>query len=164
MASRFQREDPFEVEDGELNLTPYLDIITTLVIFMIFTFQVVVEFRLVDVFSPAYTAVPPDASSAGDTKMKVSIMMNKDGHLLVASNGGGVALIEKKAGAYDVAALRKTLIEWKDALSLDESVMLTAEANVPYKDVVATMDAIRRDEKRWLFPDVVFGKAVVGTP
>ena len=42
-------------ESGELNLVPYLDIITTLVIFLIFTFQVVVEFRLIDLLPPAYS-------------------------------------------------------------------------------------------------------------
>lgn len=47
-------------ESGELNLTPYLDIITTLVIFLIFTFQVVIEFRLIELL-PRRTAVrrPP---------------------------------------------------------------------------------------------------------
>ena len=41
--------DLFEMDESELNLTPYLDIITTLVIFLVFTFQVVIEFRLIEV-------------------------------------------------------------------------------------------------------------------
>ena len=42
----------------------------------------------------------------------------------------------------------------------DESITIAAEPDIEYSTIIATMDAIRRDESRWLFPDVTFGPAV----
>ena len=49
-------EEEQEGADAELNLIPYLDIMMNLVIFLIFSFQVIIEFRLIDV-------IPPDRKS-----------------------------------------------------------------------------------------------------
>ena len=66
---------------AELNLTPYLDIMMNLVIFLIFSFQVIIEFRLIDVVPPAVGASsssPPDPS-----RIRRSTRAS-----LVACNGG----------------------------------------------------------------------------
>ena len=145
MARRFHHDDGFEVDEGELNLTPYLDIITTLVIFMIFTFQVVIEFRMIDVFTPAYSAEASSQPSTGEEKVSVSLMVSKDAHHLVASGGVGYRKVEKKGEKYDYVELKSALKEWKGQYGLGESIVVTADADVEYTHVVETMDAIRRD-------------------
>lgn len=161
MRRRSAGHDPFEVDEGELNLTPYLDIITTLVIFMIFTFQVVIEFKLIDVFQPA--EVGGGDGGGPDTKIRATLMITPEAILCVAA-GGEVSASEridaKGKGSYDYGRLRQVLGSWKDELKLDEQITIAADPSIEYSTIIATMDAIRRDEKRWLFPDVVFGPAV----
>ena len=167
--SRVHHEDPFEVDDAELNLTPYLDIITTLVIFMIFTFQVVIEFRMIDVFSPQAVTDATQASENNEASKEVSLVIRNGGHLVVAAGGAAVSEVPKVGDKYDYKTLRDTLKNWKTQLALGESIVISAEPDVEYAKVVETMDAIRRDDKGWLFPDVVLGrsdamKAAGGTP
>jgi biopolymer transport protein TolR len=64
---------------------------------------------------------------------------------------------------YDSAALTacvrklKTRLETDaPALAAERQVMITANPNVPFQEVVRAMDALRKDDKGELFPDVVF--------
>lgn len=149
-----------EEEEGELNLTPYLDIITTLVIFMIFTFQVVIEFRLVDVMAPqlgkgggASTEKPP---------VTVTLIITDAGFRVLASDGIAPSEIPKKGDKYDFDKLHETLVTWKSKLSLGEGLILMAQENTEYSLVVETMDAVRNDGKNLLFPDVALAVGVTG--
>jgi biopolymer transport protein ExbD len=154
-----------EEGDGtELNLTPYLDIITTLVIFMIFTFQVVIEFRLIDVFVPQYG--PKNASMEQEDPDKptvtVTLFITDDGFKVVASTGIAPSEVPKKGDKYDYDALHETLVTWKDKLELGESIILIAGDKIEYQTVVETMDAIRNDGKHLLFPDVALATVSTG--
>lgn len=157
MARRFHHDEGEEIDDSDLNLTPYLDIITTLVIFMIFTFQVVIEFRMIDVFAPAM--VRDEGGGASEQKLAVTLVLTKDGHYLAASDGSFQAVPKKADGNYDFADLKRWLVRWKEDFQLGEGITVTPEADIEYSVVVETMDNIRRYEKGWLFPDVVLGKA-----
>jgi biopolymer transport protein ExbD len=166
MRRRFaEEEDELEGED-ELNLTPYLDVITTLVIFFVFTFQIVIEFRLIDVMPPEIST-KTDSSSDPSESVKVSLFVTPAGFLIDATGQqGGTpvasrAVIPKKAdGAYDTALLHQRAVELKGATHAGESLILVAHEAVEYKDVVAAMDAVRSTDKGLLFPDVVFGEPV----
>ena len=161
MARRFHHEEE-EIDDSDLNLTPYLDIITTLVIFMIFTFQVVIEFRMIDVFAPAMVA--GDGGAAAEQKLAVTLVITKTGHYLAASDGSFQAVPKAGDGKYDFVELKRQLIRWKEDFQLEEGITVTPEADIEYAVVVETMDNIRRYEKGWLFPDVVLGKAAEAQP
>ncbi|MBA2321259.1 MAG: biopolymer transporter ExbD [Deltaproteobacteria bacterium] len=154
-----------EEGSGELNLTPYLDIITTLVIFMIFTFQVVIEFRLIDVFVPAFGKKPDQAEAPPPDKPVVTVylVIVEDGYRITASDLLAPSEIPKKGdGTYDTEKLRETLVTWKDKLDLGESIILIAQDDTEYDLVIRTMDAIRMDGKKFLFPDVALGAATLG--
>lgn len=160
---RHQMEDEGE-SSGELNLTPYLDIITTLVIFMIFTFQVVIEFRLIDVFVPAFGKKPDAADTPPDKPViQVFLVIVAEGYRITASDYIAPSEIPKKPdGVYDTEKLHETLVTWKDKLDLGESIILIAQDDTEYDLVIKTMDAIRMDGKKWLFPDVALGAATMG--
>lgn len=154
-----------EEGSGELNLTPYLDIITTLVIFMIFTFQVVIEFRLIDVFVPAFGKKPDQTEAPPPDKPVVTVylVIIKEGYRITASDYIAPSEIPKKPdGKYDTEKLRETLVTWKDKLDLGESIILIAQDDTEYDLVISTMDAIRMDGKKFLFPDVALGAATMG--
>lgn len=147
-------------EESELNLTPYLDIITTLVIFMIFTFQVVIEYRLIDVMAPEYSSVA--GGGASEPQMTVTLVITKDGYRVLSSDPlvAPTEVPRKGDGKYDVTELRSALKRWKSELSLGESLVVIAEEATEYQVLVEAMDAVRNDGERLLFPDVVL--ATVG--
>lgn len=152
-----------EDEEGELNLTPYLDIITTLVIFMIFTFQVVIEFRLIDVFVPAYgPGVAAEDPKPDKPQITVTLLILPDMFSILASAGVDRLDIPIKGGKHDFERLHEMLVTYKDKLELGESLILIADDKTEYSLIVETMDAVRMDGKRLLFPDVALATASTG--
>lgn len=167
MSRRRRISDSMEEEEGsgELNLTPYLDIITTLVIFMIFTFQVVIEFRLIDVFVPAFGKKPDVTEAPPPDKpiIQVYLVIVKEGYRITASDYIAPSEIPKKPdGTYDTEKLHETLVTWKEKLDLGESIILIAQDDTEYDLVIRTMDTVRMDGKKFLFPDVALGAATLG--
>lgn len=163
MARRFAIEEEEEEGADELNLTPYLDMITTLVIFFVFTFQIVIEFRLIDVMPPEISSKPASSSSA-EAEVRPTLFITETGYLLSADgknpDGSAVAarvVLEKKDGAYDTAGLREKASQLKGEYGMGTSIVLVAHGKVEYKDVIGAMDAVRQTDKGLLFPDVVFG-------
>jgi biopolymer transport protein ExbD len=161
-----------EHDEGELNLTPYLDIITTLVIFMIFTFQVVIEFKLIDVFVPQYGGKSSSAQEdPAKPQITVTLIVTTTGYRVLASDGVAPSEIPKIPNTnkssddkmvYDTKTLNETLVTWKEKLGLGESLILLAEDNIEYRAIVECMDAVRMNGNKMLFPDVALGTASAG--
>jgi biopolymer transport protein TolR len=151
-------------ESGELNLVPYLDVVTTLVIFLIFTFQVVIEFRLIELLPPAYSAQARNPSETPDEPpVTLTLIITAEGYRIVTNRPElGTAEIPLKGGEYDNNKLTQELLDVKNELTLGESLILTASDDIEYKVVVAAMDAARQFEGRLLFPDVLLAKASMG--
>lgn len=155
-------EDEAE-ESGELNLTPYLDIITTLVIFLIFTFQVVIEFRLIELLPPAYTGASAGNASDQNPEVTLTMFIHDKGYKLVTNQPElGAVDIPLKGTAYDNERLTQELDRVKRALGIGDSLIITAADDIPYETVVGAMDAAREFENRRLFPDVLLARASVG--
>lgn len=158
-------EDEAE-ESGELNLTPYLDIITTLVIFLIFTFQVVIEFRLIELLPPAYSGASAQNPSDDPDKPPVTLTLfiHTEGYKLVTNQPelGSVEIALRGDKKYDNEKLTQELDRVKRALSIGDSLIITAADEIEYSVVVAAMDAAREYESHRLFPDVLLARASVG--
>ena len=164
--------EAFEEEESEINLTPYLDIITTLVIFLIFSFQVIIEFRLINVFVPeavgggAGAGAPPDSVPP----VEAFVFVSDEGYRIAASNGVSIA-VPKQGAAFDTKKLREELTTFKAGVLssggiIGDNLTMTAAAEIPYDTVIEAMDAIRFDAKnKTLFPAVVLGAAAFdGSP
>jgi biopolymer transport protein TolR len=150
-------------ESGELNLTPYLDIITTLVIFLIFTFQVVIEFRLIELLPPAYTGQTAGSASEENPTVTLTMFIHDKGYKLVTNQPElGAVDIPLKGGEYDNERLTQELDRVKRALGIGDSLIITAADDIAYSVVVAAMDASREFESRRLFPDVLLARASAG--
>lgn len=152
-------------EEGELNLTPYLDIITTLVIFMMFTFQVVIEFRLIDLVAPALGEGGPGSSEPVEKPIQLTLIVTEDGYRLLTDRGDLInpkEIAKRPDGSYDTAQLKRDAQMFKEKLGLGESIVLTASQDIEYAFVVEAMDAVRSNDQGWLFPDVMFAMASVG--
>jgi len=107
-------------------------------------------------------------------KLNLTIFIKGDGFNLAASGATldgssegreGQALFPRgKDGAYDFAKLQKKLIEIKKVFKDEQAVIIVADPDVEYADVVKVMDTARNypDNDKPLFPAVAFSAGIVG--
>jgi biopolymer transport protein ExbD len=69
----------------------------------------------------------------------------------------------KTTATYDYANLQKKLIDIKKTFPQEQSMIISADGDVPYDVVVQVMDAARKSsDGKLLFPGVAFAAGVVG--
>ena len=162
--------DPAE-EGGELNIVPFLDIITNVLMFVLATITVT--------FTTMIDSQPPKAggpSSRPPTKptLSLNIIVVDKGFIVSAFGtrigegcqgpGSGVAVGLTTADGrqdYDYGSLTQCAKRLKNQVpeAADETAAtLTANKDVPYQVIISTIDAIRRAaDGQELFPDINFG-------
>src|SRR5262245_6915542 len=153
---------------GELNIVPFLDIITNVLMFVLATISVTFT-ATIDTFPPRAGA----GSRAPTTPtLSLTVLVVPDGFSLKA-RGGNVApgcndtgpgiAIPKKDGDYDDDALKPCAAKLKNAapeFKDERGVTISANPPIPYQVVIGTMDAVRKNEQgEEMFPEVTFGVA-----
>jgi biopolymer transport protein ExbD len=153
---------------GELNIVPFLDIITNVLMFVLATISVT--------FTATIDTYPPRAGSGARAPttltLGLTVLVVPDGFSIKA-RGGNVApgcndagpgiAIPKKDGEYDydglkacAQKLKSAAVEFKDEMG----VTISANPPIPYQVVIGTMDAVRKNEAgEDMFPEVTFGVA-----
>jgi biopolymer transport protein TolR len=151
---------------GELNLVPYLDIIVNLNMFMLLTFQVVLELKVIN-FNPPASGPSTDIAgkNVDDPTVVLSVLITKSGHAITTTEAIGTKQVPLKGVDYDYAELEKQLEALRDRTDIKidpDNLIVVAEPAVTYDKVVATLDAARyrQDGKTELFPHVTLGMAV----
>lgn len=161
--------DPSEA-GGELNIVPFLDIVTNVLMFVLATIPAV--------FTVTIETNPPSAGGGGKPNpqpknaLNLSLIIVRDGVSLKAG-GGNVApgcegvgpgiSIPAKGGEHDFAALKACAKKLKDAspdFKEETNVTVIADMSIDYQTVVKTLDAVRETDEQPpqpLFPDVTFG-------
>jgi biopolymer transport protein ExbD len=155
-------------EAGELNVVPYLDIITNIMMFVLasisVTFASTIETR-------AAALNPLHHEEPGLRALHLTALITRSGIGLGTASGGiapgcegvGAGLtLPAKQGEIDVGGLQACARRIKDAhpdFAAEEQVTVTASPDVPYQTLVAVMDALRSDERGQLFPAVHLGVA-----
>ncbi|MBI4701956.1 MAG: biopolymer transporter ExbD [Deltaproteobacteria bacterium] len=167
--SRFRTPDVGE-EGGELNIVPYLDIIMNIIVFVIASLSVV--------FMSTIQTTPPSIGGGkkGGGKIKskalnLTALITSEG-ISLKTAGGNIATGCDRIGPgvtipladnrYDYAALARCVRELKtqnEDFAGETQVTITANPGIEYQIVVASIDALRKDDKGALFPDVYFGVA-----
>ena len=163
-----QQKEPAPGEEaGELNVVPYLDIITNIMMFVLAS--VSVSFiATIDTTPPAIGGgkVRADVSSkalnlaAFITTQGVSLKTS-GGNIATGCNdvGSGVA-VPKQNEEYDLRGLTACAKRLKNATASfkeETQVTITANPGIEYKTVIDVMDALRSDGEEELFPEVHFG-------
>jgi biopolymer transport protein TolR len=167
--------DPAEA-GGELNIIPFLDIITNVLMFVLAT--------LPAVFTVTIESNPPSIGGArtrppDKPTLNLSMLIVNDGISLKASGGNiapgcegpgaGITIPAKgrdPAGRaqHDWAQLRSCAKKLKDSapeFKEETQVQILAEPGTDYQTIIWAMDAVRQsdDGSEVLFPDVNFGVA-----
>jgi biopolymer transport protein TolR len=153
---------------GEINVVPYLDIITNVLMFVLATISVTFT-ATIDTFPPRAGA----GSRAPTTPtLSLTVLIVPDGFSLKARGGNvapgcsdtgpGVA-IGKKDGDYDYDGLKACAFKLKNAapeFASEMGVTISANPPIPYQVVINAMDAVRKSEDgKEMFPEVTFGVA-----
>lgn len=140
-----------EEETGELNIVPYLDIVTNLVMFMLLSMTGLVSLGVVNVSAPKVGGAAA-AAGADQPKLLLTVGISKQGFYVGGAEPGAPPpenvhaappTIPLRAGGYDYAALTAEMTKVKDRFPNETNLILTAEPDVPYEVLIQTMDACR---------------------
>jgi len=156
-----------EDEGGELNVVPFLDIITNVLMFVLATVAITFTATIETSPPPRPGPRPPSENTLG-----LTVLVVPEGFSLKA-RGGNVApgcvdtgaglAVPKRGSEYDYDALKACAVKLKAAAATykdERDVLISANPQVPYDVVIATLDAMRRtDNGDDLFPQVSFGVA-----
>jgi biopolymer transport protein ExbD len=158
--------EEIEEEAGELNLVPYMDIVTNIIIFLLASVVNQVALGNVNVTVPTLSSGGGASSDDQPDKkpLNLTVSVGATG-FTVAASGGVLPVIPKLAnGQYDYKSLAAKLLEIKSSPdnAVETKANFNADANIPYDIVVATLDAMRQTEEgKILFPDVAFAAGIL---
>ncbi len=154
MKRRLREQD----EVGELNIVPYLDIITNLVMFMLLSMTGLIGLGVLDVSAPKIGGDAAVAQQADPNapKLLLTVAISRKGFYVAGSGGvlGGPAdapsvdatqppTLPLKDGAYDYAGLTEMMKKVKARYPNEENLIISADADVIYDVLIQTMDACR---------------------
>jgi len=158
--------EEIEEEAGELNLVPYMDIVTNIIIFLLASVVNQVALGNINVSSPTIQA----GGGAGENEpppekppLNLTITVGATGYIVGASGGVLPTIPKLPNGQYDYKTLTAKLKEIKSNPdnATETKATFNADANVPYDIVIATLDAMRQaDDGKLLFPDVNFAAGI----
>jgi biopolymer transport protein TolR len=155
-------------EAGELNVVPYLDIITNIMMFVLASVSVSFV-TSIDTTPPSIGGgkVRTDPStkslqlSAWIVGQGVSLKTSS-GNIATGCNDVGSGITVPKVGEdYNLRGITECAKRLKNAnasFKEETQVQLTANPGVDYKTVIEVIDALRNDGEEELFPDVTFGQ------
>jgi biopolymer transport protein ExbD len=146
-----------------LNLTPMMDILTVLVVFLLIT-AVFTSITIMELSVPTNAGI----SAANKPNFAIEVIVRKAG--LEIANGSAVeAAIPKKDNKYDIELLSKMLLRLKAQYPEKEDVTILLEPKIEYDYLIQIMDAVRGANVRAegsneiskvvLFPTISIGDA-----
>lgn len=158
-------EDP---ASGELNITPFLDVTVNLILFILATTSVTLTTVEVQARLPTLT---PHRTGDGEAPAQLSATLTHEGVILGTgrafvragcTDSGPGATVAVPRGAdhlVDLEALNRCATVLHQVLGTD-TVLLSAEPDVAYEEVIRAMDAFRANETGSLFPNVILSAGV----
>lgn len=146
-----------------LNLTPMMDILTVLVIFLLVT-AVFLSITIMELSIPTSGG----GASPGAQNVSIEVIIRKAG-LQVSSGSTVEAAIPKKDGNYDIEQLSRLLVRLKEQYPEKQDATVLMEPAIEYDNLIQVMDAVRvadvraeegRQARRIvLFPNISIGDA-----
>jgi biopolymer transport protein ExbD len=146
-----------------LNLTPMMDILTVMVVFLLIT-AVFMRVTIMELSVPTTTG----RSVVNKPNFAIEVIVRKAG--LEIANGFSVeAAIPKKNDQYDLDMLSKMLMRLKEKYPEKQDATVLIEPDIKYDYLIQIMDAVRgadvrgeggeESEKMVLFPEIAIGDA-----
>lgn len=172
---REQGEEQLE-DSGELNLVPYLDIVMNIIMFLLATVQFQALLANINITLPT-AAQTAESTAAPKPELNLTVSISENGYTLATSGSvlyrgfrltpegvvqtsSDLPTLPKSGNQLDTDGLSQVLSEIKDRFPDEERAVLTASPQIPYEQVVKTMDAMREWKGRALFPGVLLSAGV----
>ena len=163
--------DPSEASGaGELNIIPFLDIVTNLIIFLLATAAAVLAMAEIDAQLPTGSRMGRRGGVQTE-RLNLSLTITQNG-IIVAGSGGKLApgctqtisgktvTVPRLGANYDWKALTECVAKVKQEFPDETQVIIQADPVIEYQYVVAAMDAVRNKGDQELFPDLMLSAGV----
>ena len=125
----------------ELNLVPFIDLMTVCVTFLLLT-AVWTQTNRISIDQSV--AKPKPNQPQQEQPKRLTVMVGRDGYSVRWSEDPKAESIPKAGnGKYNADGLKAKLKEWLDAkrFKTDQKVMVAPEDTMPYSEMIAAMDA-----------------------
>jgi len=171
-AERERLEEESE-ESGELNLVPYLDIVTNILMFLIVTITTMVTVGNIEVLVPEYSqsaSVSQKKADKDKPALNLTVTITGKGFTVATSTGvmyennipDRLPTVPKAStGRYDFDALQKVLVGVKRLNEKEQQAILAANPDIQYETIIGVMDVLRAGpDLKPLFPQVLFSTGI----
>jgi biopolymer transport protein ExbD len=155
-----KRPIPDYAASEEINLIPYLDVMVNIIIFLLLTMNNFLPLGMVSIYPPATMDSDTKIEENKDKPkqkwedLALSVFITKEG-FVIASSVGKIPMIPKKSDDdWDFDALSKVATDIKTAIPVDATVILGADPSIKYNILIKTMDTLRGQGGKPLFPYV----------
>ena len=159
---------------GELNIVPYLDIMVNLIMFMLVTITSSVSLSVLGVSTPriSKSVTANTTSEPPKDELQLTVLVSLKGFYVSVRGayvlGDGTVLpkgtprpdaptLPKSGEAYNFDGLTDLVAKLKDQNAKESRVILVSDYRIQYDTIIKTMDALRTQGTRELFPDVFLG-------
>jgi biopolymer transport protein TolR len=160
-------------ESTELNLVPYLDIVTNILMFLIVTITSMLTVGNIEVLVPEYSQSASLAQKKGDQDkppLNLTVTVTGKGFTVATSTGvlfqdgiqDKLPTVPKAAsGKYDFEGLQKVVVDLKRKNEKEQQAILAANPEIPYETIIGVMDVLRAGpDAKPLFPLVLFSTGI----
>jgi biopolymer transport protein ExbD len=134
--------------DSELNLVPYIDLLTCMVVFLLMT-AVWTQLARIDVTQKGQ-AQSAEQTDEKPPETRLVVVVNEDGFLIAGGAAGDQKPIKKKEGKYDYDTLAAILKEVKKTYPDKRDVHIASDDTIQYQYLIQTMDTALTAQ----FPDI----------
>lgn len=172
---REQGEEQLE-DSGDLNLVPYLDIVMNIIMFLLATVQFQAMLANINITLPT-AALRSETTTAPKPELNLTVSISDNGYTLATSGtvlfrgfrfgpegvvqtSHDLPTLPKVANQLDTDGLTQLLAQIKERFPDEDRAVLSASPEIPYEQVVKTMDAMRERQGRTLFPGVLLSAGV----
>jgi biopolymer transport protein ExbD len=144
-------------EANELNLVPFMDLMISIIPFLMVS-AVFTAVATIDTNAPSR-----QSNNRISEVSLVVVVVNKDGYSIAGSgpvikNSKNAIVLAKKGADYDTTALNNELTKLKANDPSAEDLLILAQPDVAYSNLIDVMDAARSGAKgEVLFPNAFFG-------
>lgn len=127
--------------NAEINLVPYIDLLSTLICFLLIT----AVWQQVSVITTNSTTTPPSEDSFNPNPIdpnKVDLSLKIFADRIELTAGKDTQKVNSNSVGIDKSSIKSILQSWKKQYPDKQDITINSEAKVPYKLLIQTMDVL----------------------
>lgn len=155
-------------DEGELNLTAYLDIVTNIIMFLLITVTTVLATVDINVSSPNL-GPSSGGTDSNPNELNLTVTITNSGFIVAGSGGvltqgcdrtGAPPTVPMRGTDWDYEGLTRCVQRIKTEFPAETRAIVAANPDIKYEIVVKAMDAIRGAPPNLLFTDIMMSAGI----